>query len=235
MLSFLFGGKDSFFDYGMVIEKRPTLPSPKRRMKYIDIPGKSSSIRYDERTYEDISILVECGFHSRENMVLKIDQIKAWLINSGETDLVFSFQPDKKFIAQVVNIIDFTQVFKYTSKFPVVFRCRPFKYAVQNEDLLIVSNDIAIHNPGTFVSLPIINLFGSGDISLYINERLIELRGIQNKITINSELEDCYDDDYRNLNSSMNGAFPKFNVGNNTIRWVGNVQKLEIKPNWRWL
>jgi phage-related protein len=56
MLSFEFGGKDSFNDYGIVIEKRPTISSPKRRVNYIDIPGKSSSVRHDENTYEDITI-----------------------------------------------------------------------------------------------------------------------------------------------------------------------------------
>ncbi|WP_026673612.1 distal tail protein Dit [Alkalihalobacterium bogoriense] len=235
MLSFTFGGKDSFIDYGFVIEKRPTISSPKRRVTYIDIPGKNSSIRYDERTYEDITILVECGLNLRGNLIEKLDEIKSWLFNTGESNLVFSFQPDKKYIAQVVNAIDFTQVFKYTSKFPILFKCRPFKYAVQNEEIVIETNGTTVHNPGSIESLPVIELTGSGDIELDINAGVIHLKEVQNKIILNSELEDCYDEEYNNLNSKMLGRFPLFNIGANSIHWTGNVLKLEVRPNWRWL
>ena len=59
MLSFIFNGKDSYKDFGILIEKRPNVPSPKRRVSYISIPGRNSSLRYDEETYEDITLSVE--------------------------------------------------------------------------------------------------------------------------------------------------------------------------------
>lgn len=235
MLSFEFGGKDSFNDYGIVIEKRPTISSPKRRVNYIDIPGKSSSVRHDENTYEDITILLECALKSNDNIVSKIDEIKAWLFTTGESDLIFSFQPDKKYIAQVVNAIDFTQIFKYTSKFPILFNCRPFKYSVQNIPLTVHESGTNIINPGTIASLPIINIYGSGDIKLKINNDEIGLIDLSGEVIINSEVEDCYDEDLNNLNYKMNGKFPVLEVGQNLIQWTGNVDKLEIIPNWRWL
>jgi predicted phage tail component-like protein len=235
MLSFEFGGKDSFNDYGIVIEKRPTISSPKRRVNYIDIPGKSSSVRHDENTYEDITILLECALKSKDNIVSKIDEIKAWLFTTGESDLIFSFQPDKKYIAQVVNAIDFTQIFKYTSKFPILFNCRPFKYSVQNIPLTVHESGTNIINPGTIASLPIINIYGSGDIKLKINNDEIGLIDLSGEVIINSEVEDCYDEDLNNLNYKMNGKFPVLEVGQNLIQWTGNVDKLEIIPNWRWL
>jgi len=235
MLSFSFGEKDSCIDYGIVITKRPTISSPKRRVTYIDIPGKSSSVRYDENTYEDITIMVECGLKSKENLMQKVDEIKAWLFNTGESDLIFSFQPDRKYIAQVVNAIDFTQIFKYTSKFPIIFNCRPFKYAMQNIPLTITESGTNINNPGTIESLPVISVYGSGDIGLVINTNHIELTDISGKIIINSEIEDSYDDAFNNLNSKMNGNFPILKTGQNLIQWIGNVEKIEILPNWRWI
>ena len=235
MLSFKFGGKDSYIDYGIVIEKRPIIPSPKRRVNYIDIPGRSSSIRYDENTYEDITILLECALKSKDNIVGKIDEIKAWLFTTGESNLIFSFQLDKRYIAQVVNAIDFTQIFKYTSKFPILFNCRPFKYNVQNMPLIVLESGTNIINPGTLESLPIIKIYGSGDIKLNINSDELELIDLSDKTIINSEVEDCYNDDFNNLNYKMNGKFPALKIGQNMIQWVGNVEKLEIIPNWRWL
>lgn len=234
MLSFNFAGKDSCLDYGILITSRPTIPSPKRRVSYIDIPGRDSSLRYDEGTYEDITIVVECSI-TGENIILKIDEITAWLFNSGESDLIFSFQNDKKYIAQVVNSIEFKQVLRYSSKFIIIFNCRPFKYAVSNNVITITQNGTNLINPGTIYSLPKIYVYGSGDITLKINGNEIKINGLSNKIIVDCALYDCYDDDLNNLNSKVSGTFPVLKVGNNIIEWTGNVSKVEILPNWRWL
>ena len=235
MLSFIFGGKNSYEDYGIVIAKRPNLPSPKRRVHYMDIPGRHGRVQYDEKTYEDITIVVECGLKDTENLVDRLDTIKAWLFNAGESDLIFSFGEDKKYIAQVVNAIDFTQVYKYTSSFPVVFNCQPFKYAVENEIIPINETGATVNNPGSLESEPVIYVHGSGDITLQVNGLEVQLTGIQNKIILNSEIQDCYDDAMNNLNSKMVGEFPLLKSGENIISWTGNVTKLEVLPNWRWL
>ncbi|MGI6678456.1 MAG: distal tail protein Dit [Dehalobacterium sp.] len=235
MLSFTFGGKNSYRDYGIVISKRPNLPSPKRRVHYMDIPGRHGRVQYDEKTYEDITIVVECGLKDTENLVERLDAIKAWLFNAGESDLVFSFGEDNKYVAQVVNAIDFTQVYKYTSSFPVIFNCQPFKYAVENEIINLNESDITINNPGSLESEPVIYVYGNGDILLNINKQIIELSGVDGKIILNSEIQDCYDDEMNNINSKMTGEFPLLKPGENTIIWTGNVTKLEVLPNWRWL
>lgn len=235
MLSFTFGGKDSYMDFGILISKRPVIPSPKRRVRYIDIPGRHSRLRYDKATYEDITIAVECTVKDRENLAIKQDEIKAWLFNTGESDLIFSFQPDKKYIAQVVNAIDFTYIFKYTAKFPVLFNCRPFKYAVQNNMLTITESGTYINNPGTIESEPILTVYGTGDITFTINEQTIELTDIPSKTILNTALQDAYDENGNSLNSKMTGQFPTLKPGQNLIEWTGNVEKIEILPNWRWL
>ena len=48
ILSFNFGGQNSYSDYGIIISKRPFIPSPKRRVSYVDIPGRDSNLKYDE-------------------------------------------------------------------------------------------------------------------------------------------------------------------------------------------
>lgn len=145
MISFDFAGKNSYEDFGIIISKRPNLPSPKRRVTYIEIPGRDSSLTYDERTYENITIGVECKIKGA-NILNKIDEIKAWLFSSGESDLIFDFQDDKKYRAQVVNSIDFIQVIKIFSEFIIIFNCRPFKYAVDNNIFTIEQSGSSIIN-----------------------------------------------------------------------------------------
>ncbi|RMD03246.1 phage tail protein [Clostridium autoethanogenum] len=235
MLSFNFAGKNSYDDYGILISQRPVIPSPKRRVSTINIPGRNSNLRFDEKTYDDITLTVECSVKDKENLVNKIDDITAWLFGAGENDLIFSFQEDKKYIAQVVNAIDFKQVYKYFSEFPIIFNCRPFKYAVDNNIETINTSGAKVTNLGTIESEPVINIYGSGDIVFKINGQQISLKGVSEKITINSVIQDCYDDAGNNLNGNMSGEFLKMKSGENIIEWSGNVTKLEIKINEMWL
>ncbi len=233
MLSFEFAGKNSYLDFDIYVEKRPIIPSPKRRVSYITVPGRNGNLKYDENTYEDITLAVECGIIG--DVYSKIDEIKAWLLGSGENKLSFSFQGDKYFLAQVVNSIDFEVSLRKIGKFIIVFNCRPFKYAINNDPVAITSSGTNLINIGTLMSEPIIEVFGSGDILFQVNEQEVTLSGISRKITLNSALEDAYDNMLQNQNSKMMGEFPKLQVGNNFISWIGNVTKIVITPNWRWL
>lgn len=235
MLSFNFGSKNSYDDFGILIAQRPSIPSPKRRISTTNIPGRDSNLRFDEKTYEDITLTVECSVKDKQNLANKLDDIKAWLFNAGESNLTFNFQSDKKYIAQVVNAIDFKQVYKYFSEFPILFNCRPFKYAVDNTVVIINQSKTSVTNPGTIESEPVISIYGSGDIVLKINGEQISFKGITEKVIVNSVIQDCYDDSGNNLNGKMSGEFLKLKPGENIIEWSGGVTKIELLPNWRWL
>lgn len=239
MLSFVFAGKDSFIDYGIVISTRPIIPSPKRRVSYIEVPGRDSSLRYDEGTYEDITLTIECTIKG-ENIMERLDAIKAWLFSAGESDLIFSFHQDKKYKAQVVNAIDFKQGYKITSKFVIVFNCRPFKYTVNSGTITIATGaGTTIVNQGTVISRPLIKVYCTGNGSFKINNQEVLLSGISTTyIILDSELEEAYSSSGEaivNLNNSVSGEFPLLNTGNNIVTYKGGVTKLEITPNWRWL
>lgn len=233
MLSFNFGGKDSFRDYGIYISKRPDMPSPKRRITNVIIPGRSSSLKFDEDTYDDITISVECSIKDRV-LLDRIDDIKGWLIGTGESDLIFNFQKEKKYVAQVVNAIDFSQVLRYFSKFIIIFNCQPFKYEVNSSAINLTTAGI-INNIGSVYSEPIIKVMGIGDVTLTINTQTIKLKDISDHVILDSVQQNCYNEQLENLNNKMLGEFPILLSGKNEISWSGTISKLEVTPNWRWL
>lgn len=234
MLSFNFGSKNSYEDFGILISQRPSIISPKRRVNKISIPGRNSNLIVDEKTYDDITLSVECSVKDNDNLMNKLDDIKAWLFESGESDLIFDFQSDKKYIAQVVNSIDFKVVYKYISQFPIIFSCRPFKYETEM-NIIEMTKEGIILNPGSIYSDPIIKIFGSGDITLNINSETIKLKQVKEHIILDTVQQNCYSEDIGNLNSKMSGEFPKLETGENNISWTGAVYKVEVTPNWRWL
>lgn len=234
MLSFDFGGKNSFIDYGILVSKTPSIPSPTRRVTTLEIPGRNSALRFDENAYEDITVTVECAIKEEDSLTAKVDLIKGWLIGSGESSLIFDNQPDRKYMAQVVNSIDFAQIFNIFSRFIIVFNCRPFKYAVSN--IVNTFNTVGtINNIGTIYSEPIIKVYGNGDGVLTVGTQVINLISISESIVIDSTIQNCYGTDGSNLNSLMLGEFPILNVGSNSIFWTGGITKVDVTPNWRWL
>ncbi|MFX0547908.1 phage tail protein [Hathewaya histolytica] len=93
---------------------------------------------------------------------------------------------------------------------------------------------IVINNTGTIYSEPTITIQGNGDIKLYINAETIKLKNVEDKITMNSEMMECYKNTMP-CNNKMYGEFPRFEVGENIITWEGNIKTIDIKKNTRFL
>ena len=77
-------------------------------------------------------------------------------------------------------------------------------------------------------------LKGSGDITLMVGTTIVELTGVDESVTINCEMLECYKGS-ASCNAQMSGDFPVLASGSNAISWTGSVTKVVIQPNWRFL
>jgi len=118
-------------------------------------------------------------------------------------------------------------------EFPLSFTCAPFKY-LRNVPLTTMTASGTITNTGTVYSLPKITVYGTGSRTLTINGKPIILNILSGNLTLDSELKECF---YGSVaqNQNMNGDFPVFNVGSNTITLGTGITKLEIEPRWRYI
>ena len=235
MLNFSFDGKDSFQDFGIFVATRPHIPSPERRVTYIDVPGMDSRLRRDEGTYGDITLAVECSFIG--DPTANISAVKGWLLGAAEADLTFSHIPGRKYLAQVVNSIDFEIVLRITSHFVILFNCQPFQYAVDNVPVVMQAAG-EISNPGSVASAPVIKLSGTGAGVLTVNGSSVSFSDIDGTVVVNSVLQETYKDTGAELvskNSTKTGGYPLLLPGDNTVSFSGSITSLEITPNWRWL
>ena len=114
------------------------------------------------------------------------------------------------------------------------FRCKPFWYQAGVQNVTISTSGSTITNPGTVYSEPVITVNGSGDITLMIGTKIIELTGITSSITIDSVLQEAYNGT-SDMNAHMSGEFPVLKSGMNAISWSGNVTSIVVQPNWRYL
>jgi len=238
MLSFSFAGKDSFTDYGIYMITRPSIPSPRRRISYVEIPGRDSAYRYDDKTYEDITIVVECSIKGT-NAISKFDTIKGWLFDVKESDLIFSFQKSAIFKAHVSNSIDFKQIYGKAGIFTIIFTCRPFKY---NKPVVLTieqASGLSITYPGTIPDRPTIKVHLTGDGGLKIKNYYMDFFGITSEyIILDSDIEEAFymkDGVLVSANTLVTGEFPIIENGSNPVTFYEGVTKIEVTSSVRWL
>ena len=226
---FKFKGKDSR-DFGILISSVPQQTKPERRVEHITIPGRNGELTQDEDTYEPYTISMQCSTRGSD----RLDEIVAWLNGAG--NLILSTEPDKVYQASIYNKIAISDVIYLYNSFLLQFRVQPFKYSVNAFDhTLELTAPTKIKGKGTVYSEPIITVYGTGDITLKINDKDIPLFGVDGYITIDSEMMEVFKG-AENQNSKYGYVdFPRLEVEENTISWTGNVEKLEIHPRWRWL
>lgn len=226
---FKFKGIDSR-QMGVIVTAMPETVRPERRVESITIAGRHGSLHTDEGVYESYDRTMECAIKKRA----KLDEIAAWLVGSGE--MIFSTEPDKVYKVMIANKISIAQMMRTFQKFMVTMDTQPFKYSVNAYgDTLELTTQTKIKGSGTVYSEPIITVYGSGDITLKINDVDYPLCDVEESITIDSEMMEVFKGD-ANQNSKYGGeAFPRLEVGENEISWTGSVEKVVIEPKWRWL
>ncbi|MDO4710616.1 MAG: phage tail family protein [Peptostreptococcaceae bacterium] len=217
-------------ELGLVIQQMPSSPRAKEKISSIHIPGRSGTLHEFENAFENYTLSLECLVTDLE----QIDKIAALFRGAGE--VIFSDDLTKKYKVVVVNQIDMVYAATKFKSFLLQLDTHPFKFSASPlDDEIIATSAVIFHNKGTFESEPIIEVFGLGTVTLVVNDRSYRIKNISGSVTINSEMMEVYKDDRNKNNDFEAEEFPTFNTGENTIRWSGNVSKVVIQPNWRWL
>ncbi len=214
-------------ELGLFMERCPEKISPKRRDETFTVPGRHGNLTTTDGAFD--TYIRSAEFIVKDEK--RLDEICAHFKGSGW--LIFSNEPDRKSKARVANQIEFSHVIRHFKRFVVEFEVQPFGYDVF-EQMITKTAPFSLFNIGNFESEPIITLFGNGNITLYVNNKSIYLKEITDKIIIDSEMKNAYNNSV-SLNYKMSGDFPFLSLGENNISWVGNITKLEIQPNSRWL
>lgn len=236
MYSLFFNELNSYYDLGLKIIKRPNFSIAQKNINIYEVEGRNGSLIEDLGTYKDIEISVSFNFVDKVNINEKIRQIKNWLIgNIKDKKLMLSDDSDVFYKVKYMKIDNIERTLKYLGRFNVVFVCDPFTYSKVGENtVIIINNNTTIYNYGTYYSEPELKIFGTGDITLSINNENVTLKSIQDYIIINTEMQEAYREG-QSLNNKIYGEFPTLQVGQNNINWLGNITKIEIAPRWRFL
>lgn len=222
-------------DFNIVVENVKTLNAPARDVTITSVPGRNGDLITDNGRFLNIDMTYEIAIRKMPNCSVEeiFNQLKTWLLSDyNYKKLIDSFDINHFRYARYAGGVEPTKIFSNIIKATITFNCKPFRY-LTNEKIILVDNKSIIYNPENYFSLPHIKIYGSGDITLMINNSEYNFKGIEEYIELDSEILSAYKG-LELQNSKMTSVdFPKLQPGSNNISWVGNVEKIEIIPRWR--
>ena len=219
--------------YGIHVTEPPPPTIPAERAKFTSVPGRPGSLTTLEGSdvYDDVILSAECFLADPA----RIPEIATWLRGSGT--VTFANRQGGFYYARIVNQIPFEKILRGNPhrSFTVNFRCSPpFWYASGVQPITLTQSTSAVVNPGSVYSEPVITVHGSGDITLMVNQTIVELTDIDGSIVLDSALQEAYTGNTL-LNEHMSGDFPVLTPGQNVVSWSGETTRIIIEPNWRYL
>lgn len=154
---------------------------------------------------------------------------------SNDNILEFSYQLGSLVYANFITA-SFEPFGNHAWKLEIKLDMQPFRYP-KDITPVVLTNAGTINNIGTVYSEPIIEIEGNGDVSLTIGRKTMNL-SIIGKATI-----DCRQGKQNIFNASgavqntlrKRGGFFEIPVGRSGVTFTGNVRKVTIRPNWRYL
>ena len=226
-------GKNSRYIQGLLIQELPPVVKPQIRTQIEEIDGR------------DGDIITELGFEAYDREVsiglyggFDIDDVSDYFNSKGVA--VFSNEPYLYYKYTIVKQIEYERLLRFrTAK--VVFHVQPFKYSMTETPLTFDIDDeheLKIINTGNYLSRPKITIFGSGNITLGVNDKTIFAidLGQEDEITIDTESLEAYQGATL-MNRHVSGNYDNFylNKGENHIFWTGDVTKIVIENYSRWI
>lgn len=226
----IWNSKNSNNISGLLICDLPPISKPQMRTEKIEIDGADGDV-IQNLGYKSYTKTITIGLTKNYN----IDEIIKYFDGSGT--LTLSNESDKYYNAQIIDKIDYNKLINF-KKASVKFYVQPYKYKLNEtatELNITTETELTVNNQGLEDSKPIITLYGSGLIGIYINGiKTFEVNITSEYVTIDSLNQEAYKNTSLK-NSDMNGDFPVFKPGNNVITWSGSLTKIIVNPKSRWL
>ena len=216
---------------GFALVGRPSIASAEKKYETTEVEGRDGSLtRFIG--YEDLKFTLNFNILFQSDIKQKLREIKG-LLSRAKT-LTFDDSPNFFYKVKQAQISDTETIIKSSGVFSVDFVADPFEYQ-KTSSTAYTTKPISLTNQTTAEALPLIKITGTGTVVLNVNGTGVTLTGLTSSITLDSELQEAYTGLTTNMNSNMNGNFPVFKTGSNSITWTGAVTKVEIDPTWRWI
>lgn len=225
MTGYSFNGTD-FEEVGLLVTKCSPPPCSQEEYDEITIPGRFDTLRVEKKTRKRIQIIAECT-------VIEPDKLRdIYALFQGKGTFIHRDEQDKFYYA-VPQIITPKNVILYMNTMTLTFDCSPYAYSADNDAVEITQFPAVVTNTGGIFCQPVYKLYGTGEITLTVNEdtdNTLTIPDVDGYVVADAEKLICHKD---NVFKRCSGIVPFLAVGDNSIET--NATKIEIAKNERWL
>lgn len=220
------------YHQNVLIERLPDIQTAAQHNERIHIPGRGG-ITVWGGDYVGHVKRFECAVFD----AAFINGVSAWLQGAGR--LIISDNPTQYVNATIQpQPLSFIRAGLRAYRFAAVFDCDPFQYNVDHvNDRLVFAGGTAYRfaGKGSADSLPVLTVYGHGDVSLSHGGRSMTIRGLNGSVRLDSANQTAHNGSGTPINDHVRGDYLILSPGENTLTTTGSVTRIEIEPTWRWL
>lgn len=226
---FLFDGKNSrdFFCY--LAKSNMMLDAPKRVQDEIEIPGRNGALIVDGGRFENMQ--GKTTVYVTKDIVRNMAELKGWLLSeTGYKRYEESTDPDVYRLAKLSDGIEVDGADHVSGYFDLNFTCKPQKYLKSGDIPIKLTSSGEIFNPTRFSSKPLIDVEGTGTIT--ISGQLIQINKNEATMTIDTEIMEAY---YGSTSLNSDVVLPEelsLPGGRSSIALSSGITAINIYPRW---
>lgn len=219
-------------EVGLYVDTPPLPPMALRKYSMFETEELGQSLTLGHDFFEDITLTISCFvFDYGKN--IDINAVYAWL--RGKQKLQTSIYNDWYYYIKQIPAVLPSYSGKGLYKLDISFVCSPYRYNVNNDIVTIERPETMIEIGGSYYARPIYKIYGNGEIKLIVNDDIMHtltIYDVSDYVIVDCEKMMVHKDGVWQKNK---GILPFFDIGTNVVNYTGNVEKIEITKNERWV
>lgn len=200
----------------------------------VSVPGRDGVLLISNNRLKPVEKEFPFRVNTRESLTIIEQKMSDWLMVEGFKDLILSWDDEYIYRAAFVETFAISEILRQFGSVKLNFLCHPVKFYKEGRQSLNVTSGQTISGKGNVKAQPIIEIRGSGTMTLSINGRETKLKDIQESITLDMEAKQVFSDGlpaWDKVVRSPQFQLPYLDPSENTISWDGEFT-VSIIPNW---
>lgn len=227
----MYFGDHSNEEMRVIVTRLPDIPIAEEDGEWVQIPGADGERFVSNGALSSGSFAVPLWIRPDAD----VNAVTAWL--SGEATLRFNdwgwFW--KARVDGQINLSPCTLNDGWTAS--PVFKVKPHRYLwPEAAQIPIAASGEIIAGKGTAAAKPLIEIIGSGNVTVMIGGSTVMLDGLDGSVMLDCEAKIAYSGAIlkTEMTSIVDGIWPTLNPDSTLISWTGSVSAVNITPRWRY-
>lgn len=238
---FTFNGESSK-DFGVYLTGNNTYNGTTKRQSKQTVAGRNGDVIISEDSYENQDYPYTIGIFANTEAELdeKIEKFRSWLLSSyGYCRLEDDYHPNEYRMAQFAGDISLSITNLLHAEGEISFDCKPQRFLKSGEKTIEFTENGEIENPTRFGSSPLIQIWGTGTLSIGIGHIKIDDSYSEDSILVDCDRYNSYTVLGVNANKYVTVDFnyfdhyyPELGAGHSHVILGSGITKVAITPRW---